>query len=117
MIQYIIELIRAMCVDGLNRTHVSASLAVALYRGSTTMTGIPFIFAWAIRRPARGCASTAFEPQTRMKSEFRTSSNGLVAAPEPNESESPATDGPWQMRAQLSTLFVLNPTRASFCMM
>src|SRR5690606_6027748 len=116
MIQYIIELIRAIWVEGLNRIHVSASRAVGLYLGSTTMIGIPFIFAWAIRRPASGCASTAFEPHTRMKSELRTSSNGFVAAPDPNESESPATEGPWQMRAQLSTLLVWNPTRASFCM-
>ncbi len=79
------------------------------------MIGIPFSFAWAMRLPASGWASTAFDPTIMIRSEFRTSWKGLVAAPEPNESESPATDGPWQIRAQLSTLLVLNATRANFC--
>ena len=81
----------------------------------TTMIGIPFFLACIMRRPASGWASNALEPHMTMRSEFRTSSNGLVAAPDPNESESPATDGPWQIRAQLSTLLVRNPTRANFC--
>ena len=106
-----------MCVDGLYRSQSSARRAVGEYRGSTTMIGIPFSFAWAMRLPASGCASTAFDPDEDDQSEFRTSSNGFVAAPEPNESERPATDGPWQIRAQLSMLFVLNATRANFCMM
>ena len=104
-----------MWVDGLNRIHSSARRAVALYLGSTTMIGIPFFLACIMRRPASGWASNALEPHMTMRSEFRTSSNGLVAAPDPNESESPATDGPWQIRAQLSTLLVRNPTRANFC--
>ncbi len=115
MIQYIMELASAMWVDGLNRSHVSASRAVALYRGSITMMGMPLFLACMMRRPASGWASTALDPHMTMRSEFRTSSNGLVAAPEPNERESPATDGPWQMRAQLSMLLVLNATRAHFC--
>src|SRR5690606_35226386 len=115
MIQYIIELSSAMCVEGLYRSQSSARRAVAEYRGSATIIGIPFSFAWATRRPASGCASTAFDPIMKIRSDFRTSWNGLVAAPEPNESERPATDGPWQIRAQLSTLLVLNATRANFC--
>ncbi len=106
-----------MCVEGLNRTYMSASLAVGENLGSTTMIGMPFFFAWTMRLPARGCASMAFEPQMRIRSELSTSSNGFVAAPDPKERERPATDGPWQIRAQLSTLFVLKATRAHFCMM
>ncbi len=117
MIQYIMELISAMWVDGLNWSQSSASLAVAEYLGSTTMMGIPFFFACTTRRAASGCASTALDPHMTIRSEFRTSSNGLVAAPEPNESESPATEGPWQIRAQLSMLLVLNAILAHFCMM
>ena len=104
-----------MWVDGLNRIYLSASRAVGLYRGSTTTIGIPFFLACMTRRPASGWASTALEPHMTMRSEFRTSSNGLVAAPEPNESERPATEGPWQIRAQLSTLLVWKATRAHFC--
>ncbi len=85
-------------------------------RGSQTMIVFPAFFAWRTRRAASGCASTLFAPIMKMRSAFKTSSKGFVAAPEPNESERPATDGPWQMRAQLSTLFVLKATRASFCM-
>ena len=115
MIQYIMELASAMWVDGLNGIHSSAIFAVALFRGSTTMTLIPFFFACITRLAASGWASTAFEPHMTIRSEFRTSSNGLVAAPDPKERERPATDGPWQIRAQLSTLLVLNAHRAHFC--
>ena len=65
-----------------------------VYRGSTAIIGIPLFFACAILRPASGCASTAFDPQIRIKSEFSASSNPFVAAPEPNERERPATEGP-----------------------
>ena len=61
-----------------------------------------------------GAKDAIYEGMT-IRSEFRTSSNGLVAAPDPKERERPATDGPWQIRAQLSTLFVWNATRAHFC--
>ena len=43
------ELASAMWVDGLNGIHSSAIFAVALFRGSTTMTLIPFFLACMTR--------------------------------------------------------------------
>ena len=37
-------------------------------------------------------------------------------APEPTVSMRPMTEGPWQVRAQLSMLFVPTQARVNFCM-
>ena len=42
------------------------------------------------------------------------SSNEFEAAPPPNTAARPVTDGLWQTRAQLSTLFVPNTARTNF---
>jgi len=61
MIQYIMELISAICVDGLNLTHSSASLAVGENLGRHDDRDSLFL-AWTTRLAASGCASTAFDP-------------------------------------------------------
>lgn len=39
----------------------------------------------------------------------------LLIAPLPSACCSPATEGPWQTRAQQSTLLVFSTARANFC--
>ncbi len=65
--------------------------------------------------PKTGCASSGFDPMSKMTSESVVmSSMVLVMAPLPRVVARPATEGACQTRAQLSTLFVSNAQRAIF---
>ena len=64
--------------------------------------------------PITGWASVGLHPTRKSTSVSSMSSRGFVAAPLPKTAERPVTDGLWQTRAQLSTLFVPTTARMSF---
>ncbi len=66
------------------------------------MTFAPFILAWTILRPIRGCCSKVLLPMTKTHFDSAMSGIELVIAPDPNDAASPATVDAWQSRAQWS---------------
>jgi hypothetical protein len=67
----------------------SASRASSVFLGSSTMSRHPFRTACLIREPKTGWASVGFAPTRTIRSEWKTSSKGLVPAPVPSASPSP----------------------------
>jgi len=115
MIQYIMELASAMWVDGFERDPFIGNLCRCTFPRVNDNDLDPLLLCLHHTPGSKRVGLDCVRTHMTIRSEFRTSSNGLVAAPDPNDRERPATDGPWQIRAQLSTLFVWKATRAHFC--
>lgn len=65
--------------------------------------------------PITGWASVGLQPTSSSTWVSSMSSSEFVAAPLPKTALSPVTEGLWQTRAQLSTLFVPTTARMNFC--
>jgi hypothetical protein len=82
---------------------VSATAAVRVKRGSTTMSrAFFFTLASMAHLKPQGWASAGLPPITRITSAFLMSTQLFVIAPRPNVGARPATVGPCQTRAWLS---------------
>ncbi|MOA27320.1 hypothetical protein D3C78_1481890 [compost metagenome] len=93
----------------------SARRARRVRRGSTTTNRAPRAWARRMRAPIMAWFSVASAPISRIRSALSISAMLPVIAPEPRVSDSPATEGLWQMRAQWSTLLLPSTARANFC--
>jgi hypothetical protein len=92
-----------MSVPGRICANRSATAAVRVKRGSTTMSRALFLTLASITHlKPQGWASAGLPPITSTTSAFLMSAQWFVIAPRPKEGARPATVGPCQTRAWLS---------------
>src|SRR6478735_3931651 len=95
-------------------SHASPHIADDVRRGSTTCSVAPFWIPFNKWWNQIGCASRAFDPQRKEKSQCSASSYELVEPPAPKMVVRPTTEGACQVRLQLSMLLFPNTCRAIF---
>src|SRR5215470_2306776 len=114
MISRAIVLASATSVPTLRPSQVSAHSADVVRRGSTTQSLAPFWIPFNRWWNQIGCASRAFDPQRKAKSQCSASSYELVEPPAPRMVVRPTTEGACQVRLQLSMLLLPKTDRAIF---
>ncbi len=104
---------RAVSEPTRSRSQRVAKDVSSMRRGSTTMRRAPRRTAALTRIERTGWDSVVLVPTARMSFASSRSAMLLLIAPRPTMIARPATVGACQVRAQLSTLFVPTPARAS----